>query len=39
MKSHVNIMDSDIAYENVIVYHGARAAPLPSFNALKASVF
>ena len=23
MKSHVNIMDSDIAYENVIVYHGS----------------
>ena len=23
MKSHVDIMDSDIAYENVIVYHGS----------------
>ena len=23
MKSHVNIMDSDTAYENVIVYHGS----------------
>ena len=23
MKSHVNIMDSDIAYENVIVYYGS----------------
>ena len=23
MKSHVNIMDSDIAYETVIVYHGS----------------
>ena len=23
MKSHVDIMDSDIAYENVIFYHGS----------------